>query len=477
MSPAAAGDEQRSHRPDSLVFRLTAWYAASAFLLLLVATWSLYWILERRLDQEDDQYLAERVSIIQALMRDAPPDGAVLRQEIEREPSARTADPVFIRLLGPGELAFLETPGMSERLPQAMLKDLPAPPTAPRSGVWIHGPQGRAFRVLPASVLGSDGRVWRIEVALDETGEVILLARYRTGLWFVLAIGLAASALLGRQIARWGIRPLAEMQVAVRRIGSSTLHERLDVSRFPREVRVLAESFNGMLERLQSAFSRVSRLSAEIAHELRTPINNLQGEAEVTLRKPRSEEEYREVIESLLEECLRLSRLIDVLLFLARAENPETQISRERLDLGRELAALRELYEAAAAEGRICLELAVETRLEANLDRTLLQTAVANLLENALRHTPAGGSVRLWAERKGDRVRVGVRDTGCGIPTEDLPKVFEPFYRASGDTQVAGRRIGLGLTIVKSVAELHGGSVEIRSEAGRGSDLELVLPG
>src|SRR5207244_4357978 len=217
----------------------------------------------------------------------------------------------------------------------------------------------------------------------------------RTNLLVVLSLALVACAVVGYQIARSGLRPLAEISATTRRIRSSTLHERIAAARLPTELFVLAGTFNDMLDRLEKSFTRLAQFSADIAHELRTPINNLRGEAEVALNQPRSPDEYRNVLASCLEECGRLSRLIDNLLFLARAENPETQINRERIDVGRELLAVRDFYDAVAGEAGVALAVDSPDVLTADLDRALFQRAIGNLMANAVAHTPAGGSVSL----------------------------------------------------------------------------------
>src|SRR5207245_164854 len=169
------------------------------------------------------------------------------------------------------------------------------------------------------------------------------------------------------------------------------LDERIETHELPAELSALAETFNEMLHRLGEAFGRLSRFSADIAHELRTPIQNLQSQAEVGLRRSRSLDEYRGILESNIEECHRLSRMIETLLFLARAESPSLQIARDPLDVGRELAAVMEFFEAAATEAGVTLRLSCPPAIRVELDRTLFQRAVGNLLSNALSHTPAGG--------------------------------------------------------------------------------------
>jgi two-component system heavy metal sensor histidine kinase CusS len=232
-----------------------------------------------------------------------------------------------------------------------------------------------------------------------------------------------------------------------------------------------------MLDRLEDSFDRLSRFSADLAHELRTPVTNLRGEVEVALGKPRSPEEYREVLGSCLEETVRLAGIIDSLLFLARAESAGAQIRRERVDVGRELSVVCDFYEAAASERGVSLHIAPRGEVAADVDRTLLQRALGNLVENSLAHTPAGGSVTLSAERREAAVRIDVADTGSGIAPEHLPRLFDRFYRVDHSRSAGKGGTGLGLAIVKSIAELHGGLARVESVPGQGTRVVLLLPG
>jgi two-component system heavy metal sensor histidine kinase CusS len=312
-------------------------------------------------------------------------------------------------------------------------------------------------------------------VGLEVTFERNMFARYRERLWTVLAAGLLFSALAGYAIAHRGIRPVREIAATVRRIRSSTLNQRVAIADLPSELTLLASTFNETLDSLENAFARMSRFSSDIAHELRTPLNNMRGEVEVALSKARTPAEYRDVLVSSLEECLRLSRIIDSLLFLARAENPETQIRREPLDVARELRAVLEFYEAAASEAHVHLDVTASTEFHAALDRTLFQRAVGNLVENALAHTSSGGHIRLECDRGSDgMLLVSVADDGCGIPPDELPRVFDRFHRVDGARNGGGA--GLGLAIVKSVAVLHGGEASIESAPDKGTRVTLRFP-
>jgi two-component system heavy metal sensor histidine kinase CusS len=456
---------------------LTAWYTGSAFLLVLLATGFLYWVLVSNLDREDDQYLADKVRILSGLLREKTNDIAALKQEVEWEWAASQHPQFSMRVLDDQGQTILESAHMHHDLPVDLFPTAGAADAPPAPGLEIDTPEGRSYRLLAARTSLAPGGATRVlQIALDRSFEEELLRRYRTQLWLVLCLSLLVCAAIGYQIARRGLRPIAEITATARRIRSTTLHERIVAANLPAELSVMAATFNEMLDRLEESFGRLERFSADIAHELRTPVNNLRGEVEVALGKPRTVTEYREVLGSCLEEGLRLSRIIDSLLFLARSESAADPLVRERVDLGRELTAVCEFYEAAAAEAGVALRVRVPETLVAGLDRLLFQRAVGNLIANALAHTPRGGSVTVAAMREGNAVAIDVVDTGHGITPEHLPHVFDRFYRADNARSTASGRVGLGLAIVKSIATLHHGTVTLTSERGQGTQVRLLFP-
>jgi two-component system heavy metal sensor histidine kinase CusS len=364
----------------------------------------------------------------------------------------------------------------------------------PDRAIGMTGRRGLAFRVTTTSApVGSPAvRAYTIQVAVDVSQKAALLARYRFWFWVILLATLALFPLFGYRIARQGIRPVEEMATTARHISSTNLRERILPEGYPFELASLASTFNQMLDRLEESFERISRFSADIAHDLRTPVNNIRGEAEVALARARSAEEYRDVIESCLEEAVRLSDLIGDLLFLARAESPLAHLRRERVDVGELLGGVREYYEASAADGGVSLTTAIaDEPVIAELDRTLLQRAVGNLVSNALAHTPPGGAVvlRMGVDSFGvdysdtdlsrpdsSAIRIEVSDTGVGIPPESLPKVFDRFFRVDSSRAQASGSTGLGLAIVQSIMLLHGGKAEISSQPGQGTRVTLRMP-
>lgn len=473
--PETAG-VRRTTRPWSLAMRLTVWYTGSAFVLVLIATGILYWVLVVNLDRQDDQFLIDEIHILRNLLAERPEYVDAIRQEVEWESAARRYARVYVRLLDREGRTVAETPGMNEVLRSEAFPTAAAE-TDLATGVDILSPDGTPYRLLAAhAATGSTDGAVVIQIAVDRIQHRALVARYRRTLLVLLLVALAGSSVAAFAIARRGIQPINEVTAIARRIRSTTLHERIDVGDLPAELSALADTFNEMLDRLQESFDRLSRFSADIAHELRTPVNNLRGEAEVTLSKTRTPDEYRESLGSCLEESVRLARIIDGLLLMARAETPEAELQRETVDLAAELMTLQEFYEAAAAEANIHLEVHAEPGLRINVNRPLFQRAIGNLVENAITHTPASGQVHLATADDPDWIRITVTDSGCGIPAEDVPHVFDRFYRVERDRSSTTGGSGLGLAIVRSIAELHGGEVDLRCEREGGTEFVLSFP-
>jgi two-component system heavy metal sensor histidine kinase CusS len=459
----------------TLAFRLTAGYAVAGLLLVFVATASLYLVLVTELERSTDLFLADKLHVLRTMLRERPDDWDALREEVQLESAARRYEQFYICLLDEQNKPLLTTPGMTEQLDLSQF----AGKTRLDRAIAVKGKRGQAFRFTSvAAPAGSPPtRTDTIQIAIDVSQKEEFLARYRHWFWGIMLGTLAVFPLLGYQIARRGIRPVQEMAATARRITSTNLRERIVSEGYTFELAALAGTFNKMLDRLEDSFERISRFSADIAHDLRTPVNNIRGEAEVALARARTIDEYRDVLGSCLEEAVRLSDLIGDLLFLARAESPLTHLHRERVDIAELLDGVREYYEASAADGGVSLTNAAGAEpVVAELDRTLMQRAVGNLVSNALAHTPPGGSVVLVTNAERATIRIEVCDTGIGIPAEALPRVFDRFFRVDTSRSQASGGSGLGLAIVQSIMVLHGGKAEITSQAGQGTRVTLRMP-
>jgi len=431
--------------------RMSAWYAGSAAVLLVVATTTLYLTIAAGLDAEGDRWLGYSIDY---LMKYQLRTGHLPDRDDWTDADIRIRDDA-------GRIIFA-TPAANDRMPPAL------EPGA--AGINYRTAAGRWFRALSRRV---GGRIY--EVSYDRTRELDLLARYRHYMVFVLTPALAASAVAGIVIARRGLRPLGEIAATACRIGPERLDERIAIEALPTELSDLARTFNVMLDRLQESFGRLERFSGDIAHELRTPIHAIRNVAEVALATSHSRDDDREALATCLDSAGHLSRLIERLLFLARADDPRTVLEMETFDLASELAAVREFYEPAAEEAGIEMAVIAPSHLACRLDRTLFQRALGNLLTNALTHTARGGRVVVSASSGPEGLVVSVSDTGVGIAPEHLPRLFDRFYRPD-PARSSGQGVGLGLAIVKSIAELHGGQVSIACRPGAGCAITLIFP-
>jgi two-component system, OmpR family, heavy metal sensor histidine kinase CusS len=461
----------------TLAFRLTAAYAIAGLLMVFLATASLYLVLVKELERSTDLFLADKLNVLRTMLRERPDDVDGLREEVELETAARRYEQFYIRLLDSQGHLLMETPGMADQLDLARF--VTQTRTHSDRAIAMKGRHGRAFRVTSAVVpVGSPpAQSDIILVAVDVSQKEELLARYR--FWFeaIMLGAFVVFPVVGYRTARHGIRPVEEIATTARHISSTNLQERIHPEGYPSELASLADTFNKMLDRLEASFERISRFSADIAHDLRTPVNNIRGEAEVALARARTVDEYRDVIESCLEEAVRLSDLVGDLLFLERAQSPSTHPRRAPVDLRDLLGSVCDYYEASAAEGGISISTAVGAEpVIAELDRPLIQRAVGNLVANAVAHTPPGGAVVLGAHADAAGVRIDVSDTGVGIPPEALPRVFDRFYRVDTSRSQSSGGTGLGLAIVQSIALLHGGHAEITSQLGSGTRVTLHIP-
>jgi len=330
---APADSHGRRGRALSLASRLTLWYTASTLALVLVVTGLLYFAIASSVRGGNSEEMREQVEILRSLMHESAPGDERLQWEVQGEYRAVHPMRLHKRVLDSSGHTLLETPGMKDDLPPEVFDPPPPESAEPSLAMTDHeGTKGPWLVATARARFGSTGEERILQFGMDVSRERTLLARYRRRLWAVLLVSLAPIVLVGRYIARRGIRPVERITQTARRIRSTTLDERIESAHLPAELEALAATFNEMLDRLEESFERLSRFSADIAHELRTPIQNMRGGAEVALGRPRPADEYREALISSLEECEGLSRLIDSLLFLARAESPESQIAREPVD-------------------------------------------------------------------------------------------------------------------------------------------------
>ncbi|MBI4913104.1 MAG: hypothetical protein HY823_10235 [Acidobacteria bacterium] len=331
---------------------------------------------------------------------------------------------------------------------------------------WM--PDGRPMTLKVAAI--SRGR--KLQLAMDRSHEEVLFVRFRKRVVLGLASAVLISALLGRWITRRGLAPLGRIVAEAGDIHPLRLERRLDRSQFPEELGELVGTLNVALDRIQLSFERLQRFSGELAHELRTPLQNVRAEVEGLLLRPRDGRAQQEALGSILEECDRLASLIEQTLFLSRTEDPAAAIKRTPILVREVCQRVAAYFDATAEESGIHFEVETEPGLKVFADEGLLQRALTNLVSNALRHTPEGGRVCLGGFARQPGVRLFVKDTGPGVDPELLGRLGEPWVKGHPSSCH-----GLGLAIVRGILRLHGGSVQFLSSPGEGLEVRLDFPG
>lgn len=311
-----------------------------------------------------------------------------------------------------------------------------------------------------------DGTYVTILIARDMTDRWLLLDRYRERLYAFGFAGMLLAFLMSWLLVREVLRPLRELATRASTVTVDRLGTPLEVERAPSELDALVKSLNAMLDRLHGGFERMSQYTADLAHDMRTPLGNLRGATEVALARPRSTDEYEALLESNLEEYERLSRMIESVIFLARAEHPQFITTLAEFDAADALQQIADYFEGLADEAGVRIRVHGEGRLPAN--KELFRRAVSNLLANALRYTPRGGEITMSVAQTPNAVEVTVANPGTPIDAALLERIFDRFYRADASRHSeprAGASAGLGLAIVRTIMALHGGTVRAESDA------------
>ncbi|SFU25824.1 heavy metal sensor histidine kinase [Paraburkholderia aspalathi] len=338
-------------------------------------------------------------------------------------------------------------------------------------GNWT-GRNGAPIRGILADARLHNGDTATVLIARNMSDRWRLLDRYRDKLNLAGAAGVILAMLLSYLLIRAALRPLRDIAASAGLVTVNRLNTRITVARVPSELEALVNALNAMLERVEHGFQRLSRFTADLAHDMRTPISNMRGAAEVALARPRSTDEYESLLASSLEECDRLSRMIENVLFLARAEHPQFVKHMRAFEAGQELTRIAEYFEGIADDAHVRVQVTGAATLTADLE--LFRRAVSNLLANAIRYTPSGGEIGLDVRASADAVRVTVSNQGQPIAAEHLDRIFDRFYRvdpsrsslpSSGMSQGSTGSTGLGLAIVRTIMELHGGTVHAESDA------------
>ncbi|RMR07964.1 heavy metal sensor histidine kinase [Pseudomonas syringae group genomosp. 3] len=313
-----------------------------------------------------------------------------------------------------------------------------------------------------------------VRLSMDRESDSTLLHAYLKSTFFILPLILLLVGFGVWWVVRRALRPLRAFRKVTALISARDLSHRMKIKGLPDELRDLAHAVNFMLHRLDGDVQQLAQFSDDLAHELRSPMNNLMGKAQVTLSRPRPSEEYKQALESCTEELERMSRMISQMLFLASVSQPAAPLPLEVIDLGEEAEKVAELFSSPAEDRDITLQ--VHGAAKVSGDKLMIQRAISNLLSNAIRHGLAGSVITITLDTHEDEVWLIVRNAGDGIDADHLPRLFDRFYRVHVSRARQQGGTGLGLAIVRSIMSLHEGQVTVQSEPGQFTTFKLIFP-
>lgn len=464
-------------RSRSIGNRLIFLNTVMTFVILAVSGLLLDWVLRSDMQHEDKRFLFAEIQSIRILLKEYAHDQNVWKSKIERDASASvsTYAQYHVRISGVNGSTVFETPGMPPvPYPAVAGTSYSSPHLMPVSYAQFSGLSEVPLLVATARArdLATPAQEYTIQIALDMTHETAIINSYRQKVVFVILGGILFSIILGFFITKDGLKPLKKLTQKIRQVTPHTLEVRVGGENWPKEIVALANDFDMMLERLEISFRFLSQFSADLAHELRTPINNLRGEAEVMISRVRTVDEYRQVIISALEEYERLSRIIETLLFLARSDSNKQTVTLSALNIRQEIADVLEYYDAVKEEKNIFV--AIHGNGTVRADKALFRRVLGNVLSNAFRYTQPGGKIVIDIDASSaSQKRITITDNGIGIEADDLPYIFDRFFRTAKARAVCPQGTGLGFSIVKAIMDLHGGNVKVTSEPPSGTVVRL----
>jgi heavy metal sensor kinase len=474
--------------PASIRTRLSAWYAGAFALLVSVFAAAAYAFLDRATQQRVDEYLAETAGAVAGAMEfervSGKPFDSLAAEVLEEFRLQDIAVIVLDRTTGEMLMADLTTYPRSTPPRTHAAQQLPdmrtiLSQTRPNDGTKFATGESDGDQVRVVALpyrLGRRDIVIGAARSMQSQEKTLREARYALGIGIPLMLLVATFG--GNILARKSLEPVSAIAEQAARIGATSLHERLAVANPRDELGRLASVLNDLLERLDRSFDEQRRLMADASHELRTPVAIISGEAELALsRDGRSPAELKESLERVRAESARLKQIVDDLFLLARAEAGDPIMVPREVYLGEVAADSVRAVRSLAEQKQVALSFMGSEDLPFQGDEALLRRLFVNLLDNAIKYTPAGGDVTLSAERQNGDYLVTVADTGPGIPIEAQPHIFDRFYRSDRDRRASATSgAGLGLAIASWVAQTHGGTVSLEASNPKGTKFAVRLP-
>jgi len=462
---------------QTLRAQLTFWYGAFLLLIVLVFGIVLYKALSRNLYKSVDQKLLALAEVVaeSSIRNFLRPGFNNLSRFLEEFFGVPTAGQFIQVLDSSGKLGSSSQNLEHRRLPLSHFAMQRVVHGEMVFETFDDKPAPIRMLTYPVIVRGRMRNIVQVASSLETVDHALQNVKR------MLALGIPSLLL----VALWGgwflagraLNPMDSVVDAISNLDADSLDARIIEEKGTLEVRELARSFNALLGRLEDSFRRVKEFTADASHELRTPLTVLRGETEVALRKPRSTEEYQDVLASTLEEVHRMSRIVEDLLLLAKGDLGEAPVNKTSLDLNEVLGDIALQAQLVSETKNISVIFEEAPSIKIMADPLRIRQLFWNILNNAIKYTPQDGMIYISIKTENnENVKVAISDTGIGIPEQDLPHIFERFYRVDKHRARSQGGSGLGLAICKWITTAHGGKIEVHSNPGEGSVFTIVLP-
>ncbi|WP_341318871.1 heavy metal sensor histidine kinase [Paraburkholderia sp. IMGN_8] len=441
--------------PRTLRARLTALIILSTSSILAVSGFALYEALRSRIESTSAEQISGTMSSLQVHLTEIQTTDDIGRNAemwIDQLHGHQNMDLAIYDIAGN---RLLSTAGFRPYAPILTTRTTHAPMSLTPARSRLR------YMVMTVPLEGAVGPSVRVAIQYDGTNDQALLRAYAYTIVIIEVLGVMLAAAFAYGIAMLGLSPLRRLVARAEEMSTSRLAHPLPELDASGELKELGHAFNGMLARLDESFTRLSQFSSNLAHDMRTPLTNLLAAAQVALSQTRTAAEYRDVIESSIDEYQRLSRMIEDMLFLARSEQTDEPLSVRNLDAAHEAERVAGYYESMAQDAEVTIEVKGSGTVCADL--LLYQRALSNLLSNALAHAPKGSTITIDCREESDSTTIAVSDTGPGIGAQHLTRIFERFYRVDPSRHNSASGTGLGLAIVKSIMDSHGGRCGVES--------------
>ncbi len=455
----------------SIKFRFTIWYMLVLAVLLIALSTGVFFYLSRSLYRNIDNSLELRSTQLRSIQD-------ILESIRQGEFQEQLGEIVILYFYSGGQLAEVSPRGISIPVNDETVSQAIGGTSSFTTVQTTEGERLRLFAIpININILGPPPGIQPAALVIARSTRQIdhaLAGLVRT---FIVAVpfALVLAAAGGIFLASRALKPVDEIAQTAKEIEGSDLSRRINVNTKD-ELGRLAATLNAMIGRLERAFKRQKQFTSDASHELRTPLAVIEAESSLALQKERARSEYRQSLETISQEAKQMSSLVDRLLFLARADAGKEQWNFTQVNLGKLVDNMSTDIEVLCQEKGLLFQLSHTENLVVKGDEARLRGLFMNLLDNAIIYTPSPGTISVSLRREGQMAVVAIADTGVGIPAEDIPLIFERFYRVDKSRSRAEGGSGLGLAICRYIAEAHGGRIEVESTVGAGSTFSVWLP-